>query len=186
MASGLIRGFHLLLAGLLAGSGVGILITCGVLFEQFLDDRSTALRLTHRVLHFYDPLRTAAVLALAASSLAMMLRSRKLAGRVRFAGVLALVFLQGWHVFGIRPGLNQSTPIATVVAQPAVELAPAAQVNADLLRRYRQAFGVMLGQCLIAAMLLAGEALARPLSAGEIADGWRESLRRGEGTGDGR
>ena len=184
MASGLIRGFHLLLAGLLAGAGMGVIISCGVVFQYFADDRVTALAISDGIFQLFDPLRTAATLGLIASSFALMLRSRAAAASVRLALVVALLALQGWHVFGIKPALRQSPPaVVSAATQPAVDLAAAARADATTLRLYRRMFVVLLGQCFLAAALLVSEPLSQPLSRDEIAAGWRKALRSGEESG---
>lgn len=187
MASGLIRGFHLLLAGLLAGAGVGVIISCGVVFQHFADERVTALAISDRIFELFDPLRTAATLALIASSFALMLRSRAAAASVRLVLVVVLLALQGWHVFGIKPALR-SSPSQVVAAdtQPAADFAATARADATTLRLYRRMFMVLLGQCFLAAMLLVSEAMSQPLSRDEIAAGWRKALRRREAAGSER
>ena len=187
MASGLIRGFHLLLAGLLAGSGVGVIIACGVVFQHFADDRMTALAISDRIFYFFDPLRVAATLALVASSFALMLRSRPAAASIRLGLVVVLLAVQGWHVLAIKPALRQSpAPVSLANTQPALELAAVLRADASTLRLYRRMFIVLLGQCLLAAVLLVSETMSQPLSRDEIAAGWREALRSREESGSER
>ncbi len=178
MAPGLIRGFHVLLAGLLAGSAVGIIIAGGVVFQHFADDRAAALTLIERIFHFFDPLRTASVLALVASSFALMLRSRPLPARVRVGLVLALAALQAWHVFALRPSsIHPETTVSSSATRPASNIAMKAAYATEL-RQCRKMFAVLLAQSFLAAVLLLMEPLSTPLTEREIAEGWRKSLRR--------
>lgn len=180
MAPGLIRGFHVLLAGLLAGSAVGIIIAGGVVFQHFAEDRAAALTLIERIFHFFDPLRTALVLALVASSFALMLRSRPFPARVRVGLVLLLGVLQAWHVFALEPSsIRAETIVSSSATRPASDIALKA-AYANEIRRSRKMFAVLLAQSFLAAVLLLIEPLTIPLTEREIAEGWRKSLRRGK------
>lgn len=194
MAAHMIRGFHLLLAGLFAGMGVGVSIASGAVFQAvaaggvggvapggsptqpFQSGDVAGLLLLARVFHFIDPLRGALALALIASSAALMLRSTRRFAAVRLGLVLLLAALQGYHSLSLRPAL-EGTRDALVQGQAVTTASATADSNAPAplsaaLAFQRRAFALLALQSLLASCLLIAEPFAQVRTARDIAREW--------------
>jgi hypothetical protein len=173
MAARMIRGFHLLLAGLFAGMGIGVMIASGAIFQALQKDVGGALSLLDHVFHFIDPLRSAIAMALIASSAALMLRSTRRFGGVRIGLAVLLAGIQGYHVFALRPALDSAGAGLTA---PASAAAPVAENRATTppaaLSLQRRSFTLLGLQSLLAAILLVAEPFARMRSERDIAQDW--------------
>ncbi len=204
MAAQLIRGFHLLLAGLFAGIGVGVMVACGALFQAVSGDADSAqaggafeplrlyaeidvLLLIARVFQFIDPLRGAIALALIASSAALMLRSTRRFGFARIGIAVLLTAIQGYHAFSLKPALDSarnelvdrsSSEAPASRPEPSTAAAPSESPPAAFAMQ-RRAFTLLGLQSLLAAALLVAEPFARMRTARDIAQAWLRSARAG-------
>jgi hypothetical protein len=194
----LIRGFHLLLAGLVFGTGIGVVIAAGAIYAGLRDDFASADAIVNHVYTLLSSLRATSVLALLASSIAQVLRTRRgmIWARIGLVGII--VAIQGVVSLRLEPRLrdlrpavvtdraNQADPGST--NQPTTQAATSGASSDAERTTYLQSrgflFKLILAQSLLAAVLLVAEGFADVRTKEQIARAWKDALNASSDDGD--